>query len=168
MMFIKTKRIQFVMLAFLAVILFLAASCNKKDDEKADPETCTGPAQLSISGAVNGTYCLTEVTNFVYNDHIRINIVSTNGDGESVMLFASVGNPGEGLNPGTGTFQCGGDEEGFVQVGFHGAVEEFFNSTSGTLTITEINENSLKASFNVTSKGYYDEEVVTVNGTINY
>ncbi len=167
-MFFKTKTLQIVTLFVTAVFLISAASCNKKDDDNPDPATCNGPAQVTVSGAINGSYCLQEVTTFAYDDHIQISIVSTTTNGESVMLFANVGYAGEGLNPGTGTYQCGGENPGFVQLGFHGSTEEFFNSTSGTLTITEISETSMKASFNVTSKGYYDNQIVTVSGTINH
>ncbi len=77
----------------------------KKDDDNASE--CTGPAQINVTGAVTGNYCLQDVTNFEYDDHIEINIILNNGGGESVMLFGSVGYAGEGLNPGAGTYQCG-------------------------------------------------------------
>ncbi|MBU1369194.1 MAG: hypothetical protein KJ578_07610 [Bacteroidetes bacterium] len=163
----KTRIISFLSLVLLGLYLISASGCNKKDDDES-PTTCSGPAQVSVAGAITGSYCLQEVTNFKYDDHIEINIVLSNGGDESVMLFASVGYAGEGLNPGPGTYQCGGENPGYVQLGYHGTNQEFYNSVSGTLTITSVSQSSLKGSFSVTSKGYYDEETATVTGTINY
>ena len=160
----KTRTLSFLSLLLLGLYLLSAAACNKKDDDNASE--CTGPAQLSVSGAVTGNYCLQEVTSFSYDDQVEINIILNDGGGESVMLFASVG--GEGINVGPGTYQCGGENPGYVQLGYHGTNQEFYNSTSGTLNISSVSASSLKGSFSVTANGYYDNQTVTVTGTIDY
>ncbi|MBZ0241929.1 MAG: hypothetical protein K8F24_01825 [Bacteroidales bacterium] len=161
----KTKTLSLLSLLFLGLYLLSAASCNKKDDDNASE--CTGPAQVNISGAVTGNYCLDEVTNFRFEDRINISVVSTEDSGESVMLYASV--EGEGVNLGPGTFECGGDNPGFIQLGYHGSNNEFYNSVTGTLTITSVSQSSFKGSFSVTAKGYYDDgQTATITGTINY
>lgn len=165
-MLMNTRTLSFFSLLLLGLYLLSATSCNKKDDDNASE--CTGPAQINVTGAVTGNYCLQDVTSFSYDDHIEINIILNNGGGESVMLFARVGYAGEGLNPGAGTYQCGDDNPGYVQLGYHGANQEFYNSVSGTLTITSVSASSLKGSFSVTAEGYYDSQTVNVTGTIDY
>ncbi|MBS4056219.1 MAG: hypothetical protein KGZ82_02750 [Bacteroidales bacterium] len=154
-------------LSLLALLLVIATvtACKKKDDPNS-PAGCSGPAQMTLTGAVNGDYCLKEVTQYKYNDRLEISIVTSNG-AESQMLFISIDGQ-NGQPPLTGSFLCGGDNPGFVQAGFHGANEEFFNATSGSVTVSQISANNFKASFSVSAKGYYDGQVVTLTGTVNY
>lgn len=153
-------------LLLLASFILLVSACQKKDDPN-EPAGCNGPGQVTVSGAVSGNYCLTEVTQYKYTDYVEINVVANNG-AESVMLFVRVGSSGSGDTPVVGTFQVGNDNPGFVQVGFHGSNEEFFNSVSGSVTITQMSATSFKATFNVTAKGYYNEQTVSATGSVNY
>lgn len=154
-------------LSLLVLLLVVATvtACKKKDDPNS-PAGCSGPAQMTLTGAVSGDYCLKEVTQYTYNDRLEISIVTSNGT-ESQMLFISIDGQG-GQPPLTGSFLCGGDNPGFVQAGFHGANEEFFNATSGSVTVSQISANNFKASFSVSAKGYYNGQVVTITGTVNY
>jgi len=150
----------------LTVLFLVISACQKKDDTP-DPANCNGPGQVNVSGAVSGTYCLSEVTQYKFDDHMEISIVTNTGE-QSVMLYIQLGYQGEGLNPGNGTYQVGEDNPAFVQVGFHGANEEFFNSTVGSVTVTQISASKFTASFSITAKGYYDGQTITATGSVNY
>ena len=155
-------------LMLLASFILVVSACQKKDDTAdPDPGTCNGPGQVTVSGAVSGNYCLAEVTQYKYTDYVEISVVTNNGE-ESVMLFIRVGESGSGSTPVVGTFQVGDNNPGFVQVGFHGSNEEFFNSVSGTVTITQMSASSFKATFTVTAKGYYNDQTVSASGSVTY
>lgn len=162
----RTKTLTTFSLTAFAIFMLLASACQKKD-ENPEPTNCTGPGQVTVTGAVTGNYCLNEVTQYKYDDYVEISVVTNNG-AESVMLFVRIGESGSGDTPATGTFQVGDDNPAFVQLGFHGTTEEFFNSTTGTVTVTQVGASKFVASFSVSAKGYYDQQTVSVSGSVTY
>lgn len=156
-----------------SALVLMSTTCEKQNDE---PDICDGPAQISVSGEINDSYCFTEVANQSMGDQFTISMDAWSGTGgdlqngatDLAMLGVYIGNSDLGIAPGTGTFECGGnDKPAFIQLGFHGTNHEFYNSVSGSINVTKLNQNEFAATFTINATGVYSDNNVSITGTIN-
>lgn len=154
----------FVMGLLLGLITLMSSTCNK-EDQPSDPNQCNGFVSASSTGYLVANYCFDEITTYTYvaNSYVTLWAAQTGTEyGMDLRLGSDGGTP---LVPGT--YKCGPGTFGFVELIFEGATDnEFYKSTSGTLTITQVDANNFVGSFNVTAEGYYNKEVIQFTGSI--
>ena len=152
-------------LVFLLAAMLSSTSCNKDDDETDEGNSsCNGYVSASISGAIDATICLDRYVSYINNSNETVTL--TVGETNSItysMFIQARDNFG-----GTGTFSCGMNEKGYVELDIHGDNSEFYKSTSGTLTITKVDASSFEGKFDVTCKGYNNGKEVKLTGWFKY
>lgn len=143
----------------IGLITLMSSQCNNDDPD--DPASCDGYAKATSSGFINADYCFNALVHYNYEVDQSI-MFSARQDGEPIYACT--------INvhsfTGTGTYNCGTDEPGFVELVLHGDDNEFYKSQSGTVTITQFDDLHLEASFNVTAVGYYNEETINFTGSV--
>lgn len=158
----KIKRIFFLVVITLGIMTLMSTTCEKISDE---PFNCSGIASGTASGEVNGSYCFDDLStyDFTPQDHVLFfaHELSTEA-GIQISYYEH-----QGVPPKTGAFQCGQDYGGYIQLITPGH-EEFYNSVSGTLTITNITDNSFEGSYDVTCEGYFNKNTITLKGTFSW
>ena len=156
-----TKSIMMVLGLLLGLVTLMSSQCNSTDDPP-NPE-CTGYAQASSSGYITDAYCFEQLVNFEYaeNEYVRFSANATDGD-VTYTLWVNI-------NPfsGTKSYTCGLDNPGYVELTIHGTDNEFYKSQSGTISVTQVDATHFVATINVELKGYYNEESVTLQGTVS-
>lgn len=160
----KAKKIIVLLCISIGMTLLMSTTCEKDDPE--NPENCEGVASASSSGALIGTYCFTEVTSYNYQPNNYVSLFAAQ-IGTNIGFDLSI-HTADGAAITTGTYDCGPDGLGFVELINEGSEGgEFYKSQSGTLTVTQVNENTFIGSFNVVAVGYYNGESINFSGTIN-
>lgn len=162
----KTKKIISVSTIFLLAGLMTFLAC-KKDDDSGNPD-CNSYISASATGFVTQDFCFSKLAGYNYQDGHSV-AITANQEGD--VVYSCMVEIGTDASPftGPGTYQCGGDKAGYVELIIHGKTEnEFYKPTSGTITVTEAANNSFKATFNVTLVGYYNQQTVTLSGTVKY
>ena len=141
----------------------MSSSCEKEDPD--GPTSCEGIASATSTGAVDGTYCFTEVTSYKYEPNNYVSMF-TSQDGEIGFDFRL--NSVNDAALVAGTYNCGQNQPGFVELIIEGSGGgEFYKSKSGTLTFTQIDEVNCKGSFNVVAEGYYNGETINFSGAFD-
>lgn len=142
----------------MGLITLMSSQCNNSDPD--DP-SCDGYAAAAASGFVNADFCFNALVHYNYEADQSI-MFSARQDGEPIYACT--------INvhsfTGTGTYNCGPDAPGFVELVLHGDDSEFYKSKSGTVTITQFDDLHLEANFNVTAVGYYNEETINFSGSV--
>ncbi len=161
----KIKKILSVGAIFLVAVLMTFSAC-KKDEDSGNPD-CDAYISASSSGFITQDYCFSNLVTFNFvNDHsVELTANQTGEPIYSCML--EIGDDNNKFS-GPGTYQCGNDQPGYVELIVHGTENEFYKVVSGTVTVTEAGDNSFNATFNVTLKGYYNQETITFTGTAKY
>ena len=161
----KLTKIISVSAIFLLAGLMTFSSC-KKDEDSGNPD-CNSYISASSSGFITQDFCFSNLVDFKYTDGKSVEITA-NQDGDPVYsCMVEIGTEQYPFT-GAGTYQCGGDQAGYIELIIHGTENEFYKPVSGTITVTEASQNSFKATFNVTLKGYYNEQTVSLSGTVKY
>ncbi len=161
----KTFKIFTIGTTFLVASLLIVTACKKSDD--SNNTNCDSYVSATSSGFLVLNYCFDQLADYNYVSGQSVELtVNQQGD----PIYSCMVEIGTDENPfsGPGTYQCGGDLPGYVELIVHGTENEFYKAVSGTVTVTEAAENSFKATFNVTLKGYYNQETVTFSGTVKY
>ena len=148
----------------LSFVTLMSSQCNGTDNPP-DPD-CSGYIQATATGNVNQSFCFDDNPQYVYdeeNERLNFSAIVTidgviYGCDVSVMPFA----------PGTQNYACSFDDPGGVELILHGDNQEFYQSRSGSLTITEADATHLKATFDVVTKGYNNGETVNFKGSVSY
>lgn len=155
----KVKKIMIVLGLMLGLITLMSSECNNSDP--VDPD-CNGIVTATATGNVSGSFCFNKLSNysFVVNESVNLS-VSINDDSQ-YSCFVSV----SPFN-GAGTYNCGPDEPGYVELVQHGDGGDFYKSQSGTLTVTQVDDTHFVATFNVVTVGYYNEQTVNYSGSVN-
>lgn len=160
----KVKNLMLVIGLALGLMTLMSSTCNKEEDP-ADPNNCTGFVSASSTGYLAGNYCFDEITTYTYVANSYVTLWAAQIGTEYGMDLRLGSDGGAPLVPGT--YNCGPGTFGFVELIFEGATDnEFYKSTSGTLTITVVNETNFSGSFNVTAEGYYNKETIQFTGTV--
>ncbi len=160
----KAKRFLLMAGAVLMMVTLMSTTCSKTDDPQ-NPD-CSGYIQATATGNINQSYCFDDNPQYVYdeeNERLNFSAIVTidgviYGCDVSVMPFTV----------GTQNYVCGFDVPGGVELILHGDNQEFYQSQSGSLTITEADATHLKATFNVVTKGYNNGKTVNLQGSVNY
>ncbi len=162
----KTRKLFYLLGLSIAMVTLMSTTCQKNDTPD-DNDNCDGIVSLKVSGALDENLCFKEGADYGYTENERAYLsVGFGGNvtyGFDVSVVAN-----DGSFTGAGTYNCGPDQPGFVELVLHGDENEFYKSQSGTITITEVDQNTFKGTFNVEAKGYYNEQSVTLSGSFNY
>lgn len=149
----------------LGLVTLMSSTCNKEEDP-ADPGQCSGYVSAVATGGINANFCFTTITTFTYEPNNLVTLWARQADnyGFDVSLYSD--NQAD-LVPGT--YTCGSGGFAFVELIFEDPADpstnEFYKSQSGTLTVTQVNQNSFKGSFNVVAVGYYNGKSINFSGT---
>ncbi len=159
----NVRKILLVFGLITGLLTLMSASCNK--DEGDDPgSSCTGYVSATATGEINTTLCTNAFVSYSYIPGESLSFV-TRQDGEPIYSITIQLRSYAGTISGVGTYSCGLDEVGYVELDIHGDDSEFYKAESGTLTITQLSETNIEASFSVVTKGYYNGKIVNLNGT---
>ncbi len=156
-----TKRVLFVLGLFFGLISLTATTCNKENNPPDD--NCTGYVEATVTGYIDQSFCFVDNPQYTYSEENQMLNFSANVtvDGKTYSIDVSV-------NPYTGpqSYSCGMDNAGYVELVVHGDENEFYKAQSGTLEITQADASHLTATFNVSAKGYYNEQTVSLSGSV--
>ncbi len=162
----RFKKIMFLLALSLGLITLMSSQC---ETEEPTPN-CNGDATANVSGDITVELCFDETIHFNWEDGDLVYFV-TNQNGDpiysltvDVNTYAEDGISGL-LQPGT--YNCGSGDVGFVGLVVHGDNEGFYNSRSGTISITEMSETTFKATFNIVAEEFYSHNTINLIGTIN-
>ena len=152
----KIRKFMFLTGLVLALVTLMSSECNKVDTNP----TCDGYASAESSGAFTNNFCFDTLNHFNYESSNVYFMASQPGDVHYTLDFS--------INPcdGPGTYNCGQDQPGFLELIVHGDDNEFFKSQSGTITITKIDENHVEGSYEVITEGYYNHSSLNLKGNI--
>lgn len=150
------KTFLFMVLIIGTVSLMLSSSCNKDDD-------CGGYVTAKTSGALSSDFCFDRFVSYDYYANDRVSLVVGEESSMTYSFDLSVHD-----NTGTGTFQCGPGNPGFVEIVVHGSDNEFYQSQSGTITVSKVSDTGFEGSFDVDAVGYNNGKSVKISGTFKY
>lgn len=161
----KTKKLFLYVLFIGFISLVFSTSCQKEEDSP-DSTACEGYVKLETSGFINSNYCFDRLVSYDYTAHDNAKLwVGQNSSTTYSFDFSVIDN---GNFQGVGTYDCGKDKPGYVEFIIHGDGGDFYKSSSGTLTLTKVDEDNVKGSFDVVAKGYDNNETVNLKGTFEY
>jgi len=160
----RFRQILFFFTLVLGMFVLMSGSCNKNETE--DPSgSCTGYVTATATGAFTSNLCFDVLVSYSYVPGESLNFV-TRQDGEPTYSCTIQLNSGNGSFNGPGTYACGFDEVAYVELDIHGTDNEYYKAKSGTITITQIDEAHLSATFNVVTEGYYNAKSLNFSGTV--
>jgi len=163
----KAKKILTFSVTILVASLMIVSACKKEDNGDNNNSDCNSYVSATSSGFVAQDFCFDQLVEYNFNAGQTV-ALTVNQQGDPIYsCMVQIGTTNDPFT-GPGTYQCGGDEAGYVELIIHGTENEFYKTVSGTITVTEASENTFKATFNVTLKGYNNGETVTLNGTVKY
>ena len=159
----KIKKTLFLLGLMFGLMTLMSTTCNTEDDDPANPD-CNGYAQMTATGYINNTFCFDDNPQFSYEEDNQLVIFSA-----IVTIDGIIYSCGITINDFTGTksYTCGPDNPGYVELIIHGDENEFYKSQSGTLNVTQAGADDFVATFDVTAKGYYNGETVTLKGSVS-
>ena len=139
----------------------MSTTCEKDDPD--EPSGCEGIAAASATGYITQSFCFDALVTYEYELNGNCQFTARqSGDPEyaySFRIYEFTGN---------GTYNCGPDQDAFSELILHGADNEFYKAQSGTVTITEYSLSGMKATFNLVTKGYYNDEIVNISGVVDF
>lgn len=150
----------------IGLITLMSTTCKKSDPDEPDPNTCSGYITASATGNLTANFCFDKLAEYIYVPGETVSFI-TNQEGEPFYSCHIQLNSYNGAFNGAGTYNCGFEEVGYVELVVHGTDNEFYKAQSGTITITQVDDTHFKATFNVVLVGYYNEKTVNFSGTIN-
>jgi len=156
----KLKKLMFLVVVSLGVMILMSTTCKKDDD----PAGCSGVASATATGEISQSFCFDVVTTYKYDpaNYISFWARETSSDfGFDLSVYAQ-----NDQNVTPGTYQCGPDNPGFVEL-ITAMDGDFYKSQSGTITISSANESSISGSFNVVAEGYYNKKTINFSGTFS-
>jgi len=156
-----TKKMMIVLGLMLGLVTLMSSTCNNSEDPP-NPD-CNGYIQATSTGIINNTFCFDSNPQYVYSEeNQRVNFSAI------VTIDEVVYSCNVSVYPFTGpnSYNCGPDNQGYVELVVHGNESEFYKSQSGTLTISRADATHLTATFDVTTKGYYNQETGSLKGSV--
>lgn len=157
----KIKRLLFFVAIGVGLTALMSTTCKK--DEPDNPDNCQGNSSATATGYLSSSFCFDVLTTYEFDPNGELSFVSRqSGEPEYALSFKIYDY--QGLK----TYNCGPDQEGYAELIVHGTDNEFYKAQSGTVTISEVSETSLKAKFSFVCKGYYNEESVNLIGNVDY
>lgn len=165
----KLRRVLLFVGIIFGMTTLMSTSCEK-DDDPNDPGSCTEVAYAIATGEVSGNFCFDQQLHFNYEEGSLIYFGAKQNGSPVYSLTVSVNTYGINGDPGLlvpGTYTCSYGEAGYVELVVHGESSEFYKSKSGSITITEMSDNTFMATFNVVTEGYTNGGAVNLTGTVN-
>lgn len=143
----------------IGLITLMSSQCNGSDP--VDP-ACNGIITATATGFVAESFCFDVLVTYDYKGVDGIDITARQ-DGDVQYAFTIIL---YGYN-GPGTYSLGPESHGFAEMIVHGAETEFYKVQSGSVSITEADETTMKATFDIVTTGYYNEENVNFTGSVD-
>lgn len=162
----KLKRFVFVFFIAIGLVSLMSTTCSKDDQNDPNGGTCTGSVSAKTTGNLTADYCFDVLVSYEYVTNQSLSLVCRQ-DGDPIYSCSISLNASNGNFTGPGTYNCGFDEVGYVELDIHGNDNEYYKAQSGTITITEVDETHFVGSFSVSTIGYYNGKTVSFTGTIN-
>lgn len=159
----KARKIILLFSIAIGLMTLMSTTCEKDDPDNPDPNTCDGFVTATASGNISTNFCFDILNTYenTNNESATLNVRQEGNPEYACGIYVYT------LN-GPGTYNCGYDEPCFIELILHGDDNEFYKSQSGTLTITQVDEANFKATFNVVTVGYYNEQTVNFSGTVSF
>lgn len=158
---------------FLLVLMAVLISCEKEKDEvnndSNSPTGCNGILSANATGGFSAAYCFSTLYNYNLTDTTMNITINGDVDGVIVSFNVMIGGYGKPDFNGTQTYSCGvTNEPCYFEVIYHGNNNEYYKCTGGTVSIVSFNASSCKATFNVSTRGYYNQQDETFSGSIEF
>jgi hypothetical protein len=158
------KKLLFNFTLIAGLTILMSTTCKK--DEPNDPSgNCDGYASANASGQISTSLCFNALVSYQYTADESLSFVARQ-DGDPTYSINIQMTSGNGAFNGPGTYSCGFDAPGYVELDIHGSDDEFYKAQSGTITITTVDNTHFNATFNVVTVGYYNEKTVNLSGTV--
>ena len=155
----KVKRMMFFLGLALGLITLMSSECNNSDP--VDP-SCDGIIVASATGFLTESFCFDILVTYDYKGADGIDIAARQeGDVEYAFAINLYG------YNGPGTYNLGPESHGFAELIIHGDDNEFYKVQSGTLSITEADASTMKATFSIVTVGYYNGQTVNISGSVD-
>ena len=156
------KKTLFLLTMFLGVMTLMSTTCNTENDDPVNPE-CNGYMQMSTNGFMSNSFCFDNFPQYTYDTENQRVTFSANVTIDGVTYSGDIA-----IVPFTGSksYVCDKDNPGFVELIIHGDDNEFYQSQSGTINVTQADADHFVATFNVSAKGYNNGETVTIQGSV--
>jgi len=155
----KMKKIVIILGLVLGLITLMSSECNNSDPVNPD---CTGIIAATSTGFLAQDFCFDVLVTYDFKGTDGLDITARQ-DGDLTYVFTI---NLWGYN-GPDTYNISPDSHGFAEMVVHGDETEFYKVTSGTFTVTEADDNTLKGSFDISTVGYYNDETVNFKGTVD-
>ena len=155
----KAKRMMIILGLALGLITLMSSECN--NSEPVNPD-CNGIIAATTTGFFNEDFCFDVLVTYEFKGVDGIDIVARQ---EGAIEYAFAINL-YGYN-GPGTYNLGQESHGFAELILHGNDNEFYKVQSGTVSITEADASTMKATFSIVTVGYYNEQTVNISGSID-
>jgi hypothetical protein len=157
----KTKKLLFLLAVTLGLTTLMSTTCKKDEPAAA---ACDGVVSATATGEIDQIFCFDLVTTYNYDPANYISLWAH--ESSSNFSFDCSVNSENGQSVTPGTYQCGPDNPGFVEL-INEQDGDFYKSQSGTLTITSASETNITGSFSVVAKGYYNNKTINFNGNFS-
>ncbi len=156
------KKTLFLLTMFLGIMTLMSTTCNSEDDDPANPE-CSGYMQMSVTGNISNDFCFVDNPQYTYDTENQRVTFMVNVTIDGVIYSGDIA-----IVPFTGpkSYVCDKDNPGFVELIIHGDDNEFYQSKSGTINVTQADADHFVATFNVSANGYNNGETVTIQGSV--
>ena len=160
----KTRK-NLSVIAIFVVTLFITLSACQKDDS-SNPG-CGSYISASTSGFLNQDNCFSDLVKFKL---VQGNSLEFTAKQPGDTAYSCVIKIGTEENPFTtiGTYQCGEDQPGCVELIVHGTKDEIYKPVSGKINVTVYGSDVFIASFNVKLEGQSNREMITFKGNVRY
>jgi len=153
----------------LGLIVFMSTTCDTSNDPAP---SCNGVANITSTGTIDESFCYDQLSNFRYEEGDHIYFVASISEGSTYALGVDVNTyklNGTSNLLHTGTYNCGPDYPGSVALIVQGTDQnEYYSSTSGTISISQMSDNSFKATFDVSAVHNINNTTIQIKGEVNY
>jgi hypothetical protein len=158
------KNLMIVLGLALGLITLMSSQCNNDSDSDPVDPGCNGIVSVTASGSIHGNLCFDKVVEYSFVPNESVNLSVTKSIETKYSCFVSVNSL---TGAGTGTYNCGNGEPGYVELVYHGEESEFYKPKSGTITVTQLDDTHFKATFDVVLSGFYHDQTVNLTGTVS-
>jgi len=153
----------------LGLIVFMSTTCDTTNDPTP---SCDGIANVTSTGTIDEVFCYDQLTDFYFEEGNQIHLVAVQSEGSTYAFGVDVNTYKLNGTPNllkTGTYNCGPDYPGSVALIVQGTDQnEYYSSTSGTINISQMSNNSFKATFDVSAVHNVNNTSIHIKGEVNY
>ncbi len=151
---------KFLLITGLAMGLLMLMSSQCNNSEPVNPD-CNGIITATATGFLNQDFCFDVLIDYNF-ENSGVLYINASQDGDINYAFSiSL----DAYN-GPGTYGLG-EDQGFAELIVHGNESEFYKVQTGTITVSQADETSMKATFYIETSGFYNKETVNFSGTVD-